>query len=87
MSSRVITVLIRIVGNALGRRSYENEVCAHWDTSGILKRIAAKKRFFREPRNGSETDAVLTEYSDCIRVEKQGMMCAGCTHMLEGRDN
>ncbi len=54
------------------RVSYEAEVCKQWEATGMLKRMAAKKHLFREPRNGAETDAVLAAYTACINVDKQG---------------
>jgi chromosome transmission fidelity protein 1 len=40
--------------------------------SGVLARIGNHKQIFREPRNGADSDALLTAYADCIQVRKQG---------------
>lgn len=52
--------------------AYENTVCTQWQASGIMSRIANHKQIFREPRNGTETDALLTAYSECIQVRHRG---------------
>ena len=41
-------------------------------STGLMARIANTKQVFREPRNGTETDALLTAYAECIQTRKQG---------------
>ncbi|KAJ8373528.1 hypothetical protein SKAU_G00041080 [Synaphobranchus kaupii] len=46
---------------------YERRILAHWETSGILGRLSAKKKIFQEPKKASQVEQVLTEYSKCIQ--------------------
>ncbi|XP_014785658.1 ATP-dependent DNA helicase DDX11 [Octopus bimaculoides] len=46
---------------------FENHVYSHWTTSGVLKRISAKKKIFRETRKAGESDQVLNSYAQCIQ--------------------
>lgn len=45
---------------------YESQVYEAWRASGILSRIIKKKRIFREPRKGTEVEAILREYKQTI---------------------
>ncbi|KAG9337298.1 hypothetical protein JZ751_028866 [Albula glossodonta] len=46
---------------------YERRVLTHWESSGALARLAAKKKIFQEPKKASQVEQVLTEYSKCIQ--------------------
>ncbi|XP_046569042.1 ATP-dependent DNA helicase DDX11-like [Haliotis rubra] len=46
---------------------YEKKVYNHWDSSGMLKKIAARKRIFREPKLASMVDSTLAEFGKCIK--------------------
>ncbi|XP_036376372.1 ATP-dependent DNA helicase DDX11 isoform X2 [Megalops cyprinoides] len=46
---------------------YERRVLAHWESGGVLTRLAAKKKIFQEPKKASQVEQVLTEYSRCIQ--------------------
>ncbi|KAJ8411228.1 hypothetical protein AAFF_G00172340 [Aldrovandia affinis] len=46
---------------------YERQVLAHWEASGVVARLSAKKKIFQEPKKASQVEQVLTEYSKCIR--------------------
>ncbi|XP_035257823.1 ATP-dependent DNA helicase DDX11 isoform X2 [Anguilla anguilla] len=46
---------------------YERRILAHWEASGALGRLSAKKKIFQEPRKASQVEQVLTEYSKCIQ--------------------
>ncbi|XP_045685142.1 putative ATP-dependent RNA helicase DDX11-like protein 8 isoform X2 [Phyllostomus hastatus] len=47
---------------------YQRQVHAHWDKSGLLARLAVRKKIFQEPKRASQVDQVLTEYSKCIQA-------------------
>ncbi|XP_069338155.1 putative ATP-dependent DNA helicase DDX11-like protein 8 isoform X3 [Eulemur rufifrons] len=45
---------------------YQRRVHAHWEKSGLLGRLAARKKIFQEPKSANQVEQVLTEYSKCI---------------------
>ncbi|XP_027448605.1 ATP-dependent DNA helicase DDX11 isoform X8 [Zalophus californianus] len=47
---------------------YQRQVYAHWDKSGLLARLAVKKKIFQEPKRANQVEQVLMEYSRCIKV-------------------
>ncbi|XP_054242444.1 ATP-dependent DNA helicase DDX11 isoform X1 [Indicator indicator] len=46
---------------------YEKQVYAHWEKTGLLTRLAAKKKVFQEPKKASQVEQVLVEYAKCIK--------------------
>ena len=42
---------------------YENRVFSYWTKKGLVEKLEAKKRVFREPKLASQMDAVLKDYS------------------------
>ncbi|XP_061061918.1 ATP-dependent DNA helicase DDX11 isoform X2 [Eubalaena glacialis] len=46
---------------------YQRQVHAHWDKSGLLARLAVRKKIFQEPRRVSQVEQVLLEYSRCVK--------------------
>nr|XP_020857160.1 ATP-dependent DNA helicase DDX11 isoform X1 [Phascolarctos cinereus]XP_020857161.1 ATP-dependent DNA helicase DDX11 isoform X1 [Phascolarctos cinereus]XP_020857162.1 ATP-dependent DNA helicase DDX11 isoform X1 [Phascolarctos cinereus] len=46
---------------------YLYKVQAHWEQSGLLTRLAVKKKIFQEPNRANQVEQVLTEYSRCIK--------------------
>ncbi|CAL8263560.1 unnamed protein product [Merluccius merluccius] len=46
---------------------YSRRMVAHWDSSGALARLAAKKKIFQEPKKANQVEQVLGEYSRCIQ--------------------
>ncbi|XP_064011711.1 ATP-dependent DNA helicase DDX11 isoform X2 [Pogoniulus pusillus] len=46
---------------------YEKQVHAHWEKTGLLARLAAKKKVFQEPKKASQVEQVLVEYAKCIK--------------------
>ncbi|NXP44839.1 DDX11 helicase, partial [Heliornis fulica] len=46
---------------------YEKLVYAHWEGTGLLSRLAARKKVFQEPKKASQVEQVLAEYSRCIK--------------------
>lgn len=51
---------------------YEEQVYNAWKESGILERIAKKKRIFREPRKNTDVESVLREYKETIDMLSAG---------------
>ncbi|NWY01672.1 DDX11 helicase, partial [Nothoprocta ornata] len=51
---------------------YERQVCARWEQTGLLARLAAKKKLFQEPKKANQVDQVLVEYAKCIKRCSQG---------------
>uniref|UniRef100_A0A8C9PEK8 ATP-dependent DNA helicase DDX11 n=1 Tax=Spermophilus dauricus TaxID=99837 RepID=A0A8C9PEK8_SPEDA len=45
---------------------YQRQVHAHWDKSGLMARLAVKKKIFQEPKRASQVEQVLMAYSKCI---------------------
>ncbi|XP_012634894.2 ATP-dependent DNA helicase DDX11 [Microcebus murinus] len=45
---------------------YQRRVHAHWEKSGLLGRLATRKKIFQEPKSANQVEQVLTEYSKCI---------------------
>lgn len=50
---------------------YQRQVHAHWDKSGLLARLAIRKKIFQEPKRASQVEQVLLEYSKCIQCCSQ----------------
>ncbi|XP_034500560.1 ATP-dependent DNA helicase DDX11 isoform X3 [Ailuropoda melanoleuca] len=46
---------------------YQRQVYAHWDKSGLLARLAVRKKIFQEPKRANQVEQVLMEYSRCIK--------------------
>ncbi|XP_042651191.1 ATP-dependent DNA helicase DDX11 isoform X4 [Tyto alba] len=46
---------------------YEKQVYAHWEKTGLLTRLATKKKIFQEPKKASQVEQVLVEYAKCIK--------------------
>ncbi|XP_076848870.1 ATP-dependent DNA helicase DDX11 isoform X2 [Brachyhypopomus gauderio] len=46
---------------------YERRILAHWETTGVLQRLVAKKKVFQEPKKASQVEQVLSEYTKCIQ--------------------
>ncbi|KAL7982271.1 hypothetical protein Chor_009869 [Crotalus horridus] len=46
---------------------YENQVYLHWGKTGLLNRLATKKKIFQEPKKANQVDQVLAEYAKCIK--------------------
>ncbi|GAB1301281.1 ATP-dependent DNA helicase DDX11 [Apodemus speciosus] len=45
---------------------YLRRVHAHWDKTGLLARLSARKKIFQEPKRASQVEQVLMAYSKCI---------------------
>uniref|UniRef100_A0ACB8FMR9 DEAD H (Asp-Glu-Ala-Asp His) box helicase 11 n=1 Tax=Sphaerodactylus townsendi TaxID=933632 RepID=A0ACB8FMR9_9SAUR len=46
---------------------YEKQVYAHWEQTGLLARLTAKKKIFQEPKRANQVEQVLAEYTKCIK--------------------
>ncbi|NXT63287.1 DDX11 helicase, partial [Chaetops frenatus] len=46
---------------------YEKQVYGHWEKTGLLSRLAAKKKIFQEPKKANQVEHVLVEYAKCIK--------------------
>ncbi|XP_067163541.1 ATP-dependent DNA helicase DDX11 isoform X4 [Apteryx mantelli] len=46
---------------------YEKQVYAHWKKTGLLTRLATKKKIFQEPKKANQVEQVLVEYAKCIK--------------------
>ncbi|XP_074862527.1 ATP-dependent DNA helicase DDX11 isoform X2 [Carettochelys insculpta] len=51
---------------------YEKQVYVHWERTGLLTRLANKKKIFQEPKRANQVDQVLAEYAKCIKHCSQG---------------
>ncbi|XP_072408555.1 ATP-dependent DNA helicase DDX11 isoform X2 [Chiloscyllium punctatum] len=47
---------------------YEKRVYTHWEKTGLLTQLEARKKIFQEPKKASQVEQVLSEYSMCIQV-------------------
>ncbi|KAM5239189.1 ATP-dependent DNA helicase DDX11 [Ctenodactylus gundi] len=57
---------------------YQRQVLAHWDKSGLLARLAVRKKIFQEPRKAGQVEQVLAAYSRCIaNCSKAGGLVTG----------
>uniref|UniRef100_A0A7M4FK57 DEAD/H-box helicase 11 n=1 Tax=Crocodylus porosus TaxID=8502 RepID=A0A7M4FK57_CROPO len=46
---------------------YEKQVYTHWEGTGLLTRLATKKKIFQEPKRANQVEQVLAEYAKCIK--------------------
>uniref|UniRef100_A0A3B3RBN8 ATP-dependent DNA helicase DDX11 n=1 Tax=Paramormyrops kingsleyae TaxID=1676925 RepID=A0A3B3RBN8_9TELE len=71
-TGRVLSNLCNVVPGGLvcffPSYEYERRVLAHWNSTGVLGRLAARKKIFQEPRKASQVEQVLKEYSRCIQA-------------------
>ncbi|XP_071624934.1 ATP-dependent DNA helicase DDX11 isoform X2 [Heliangelus exortis] len=51
---------------------YEKQVYTHWEKTGLLTRLATKKKIFQEPKKANQVEQVLVEYAKCIKRCSQG---------------
>lgn len=47
---------------------YEEKVCSHFESSGVIQRLSNKKKVFREPKKSNQLDTVLADYAKTIRL-------------------
>ncbi|KAM4572841.1 ATP-dependent DNA helicase DDX11 [Odontesthes bonariensis] len=46
---------------------YSRRIISHWEASGVLTRLANKKKIFQEPKKANQVEQVLSEFSRCIQ--------------------
>ncbi|XP_063165285.1 ATP-dependent DNA helicase DDX11 [Candoia aspera] len=46
---------------------YEKQVYMYWEKTGLLTRLATKKKIFQEPKKANQVEQVLAEYAKCIK--------------------
>ncbi|XP_046889666.1 ATP-dependent DNA helicase DDX11 isoform X2 [Hypomesus transpacificus] len=46
---------------------YSRRIVGHWESSGVLARLASKKKIFQEPKKANQVEQVLSEFSRCIQ--------------------
>ncbi|KAL2093534.1 hypothetical protein ACEWY4_010846 [Coilia grayii] len=46
---------------------YERKILEFWENTGVLQRLAARKKIFQEPKKANQVEQVLSEYSRCIQ--------------------
>uniref|UniRef100_A0A8D2N782 DEAD/H-box helicase 11 n=1 Tax=Zonotrichia albicollis TaxID=44394 RepID=A0A8D2N782_ZONAL len=51
---------------------YEKQVYGHWEKTGLLSRLAARKKIFQEPKKANQVEQVLVEYAKCIKLSRYG---------------
>ena len=77
---RVLTNLTNIIPGGIvvffPSYDYEKLVIKHLMDSGVYSKIEAKKRVFREPKNSSDLDTVLSDYSKCVRLSGGAVLLA-----------
>ncbi|KAE8613577.1 hypothetical protein XENTR_v10007766 [Xenopus tropicalis] len=70
-TGRILTNLCNFVPGGLvcffPSYEYQKRIQEHWEKSGLLKRLALKKKIFQEPKRANQVDQVLVEYSKCIK--------------------
>ncbi|XP_048404347.1 ATP-dependent DNA helicase DDX11 isoform X1 [Stegostoma tigrinum] len=65
---------------------YEKQAYTHWETTGLLTQLEAKKKIFQEPKNASQVEQVLSEYSRCIQYSSRssGLVTGGLLFSVVG---
>ncbi|KAJ3596943.1 hypothetical protein NHX12_003343 [Muraenolepis orangiensis] len=70
-TGRVISNLCNVVPGGVvcffPSYEYSRRMVAHWESSGALARLAAKKKIFQEPKKANQVEQVLGEFSRCIQ--------------------
>ncbi len=52
--------------------SFLHLVMKHWQDSGVLEKLKAKKKVFMEPQESGEVEAVLREYAAEVKNVRDG---------------
>ncbi|RZF35683.1 hypothetical protein LSTR_LSTR010004 [Laodelphax striatellus] len=53
--------------------SYEKTVINHLEKTGVLEKIAVKKKIFREPKESNQVEKVLQDYAKTIKSASSGV--------------
>ena len=77
---RVLVNLVNIVPGGLvvffPSYDYERLVFSHLSSTGVLARLEAKKKVYREPKQSSELDKVLSDFSTSVRLAGGAVLLA-----------
>ena len=77
---RVLVNLVNIVPGGIvvffPSYDYEKLVFKHLCSSGVLDRLEAKKKVYREPKQSSSLDKVLSDYSTSVRLAGGAVLLA-----------
>ena len=77
---RVLLNLVNIVPGGIvvffPSYDYEKLVHRHLSESGVYAKITAKKKIFREPKNSSDLDKILSDYSSTVRLSGGALLMA-----------
>ena len=77
---RVLLNLVNIVPGGLvvffPSYDYEKLVFKHLSSTGVLARLEAKKKVYREPKQSSSLDKVLSDYSNSVRLAGGAVLLA-----------
>ena len=49
---------------------YEKLIYNHWEKTGVIRRLEAKKKVFREPKKANQVDFLLGQYTSVIEVSR-----------------
>ncbi|XP_072408554.1 ATP-dependent DNA helicase DDX11 isoform X1 [Chiloscyllium punctatum] len=65
---------------------YEKRVYTHWEKTGLLTQLEARKKIFQEPKKASQVEQVLSEYSMCIQHSSRspGLVAGGLLFSVVG---
>ncbi|GCC16892.1 hypothetical protein chiPu_0017381 [Chiloscyllium punctatum] len=65
---------------------YEKRVYTHWEKTGLLTQLEARKKIFQEPKKASQVEQVLSEYSRCIQHSSRspGLVAGGLLFSVVG---
>ncbi|THD23124.1 Chromosome transmission fidelity protein 1 [Fasciola hepatica] len=53
---------------------YQNQLCSHWESTGLWDRLSRSKRVFREPRNAHSLNEIMHGYTRTIMDAKSGAL-------------
>ncbi|XP_043564851.1 ATP-dependent DNA helicase DDX11 isoform X2 [Chiloscyllium plagiosum] len=65
---------------------YEKRVYTHWEKTGLLTQLEARKKIFQEPKKATQVEQVLSEYSRCIQHSSRspGLVAGGLLFSVVG---
>ncbi|XP_028306549.1 ATP-dependent DNA helicase DDX11 isoform X2 [Gouania willdenowi] len=67
---------------------YSRRIISHWEASGVLSRLATKKKMFQEPKKANQVEQVLSDFSRCVQrcaVEKGALTGALLLSVVGGK--
>ncbi|XP_078076411.1 ATP-dependent DNA helicase DDX11 isoform X2 [Mustelus asterias] len=65
---------------------YEKQAYTHWEKTGLLAQLEAKKKIFQEPKKANQVEQVLSEYSRCVQHSSRspGLVTGGLLFSVVG---